>query len=358
MSRNYKFKNNIKDIEKFSFSKLSTYDHCPYSYYLTYIKKIRGKDTIYGIMGTASHENAQDLVEKKIDNEEAVERFLNSLEEAENILEMRFPTDKTRGTYTECVSNFLENYNPNYKEFDIEKGFDTLIGETQTLVYGFIDLIIHKENGKIDVVDYKTSSDFSKKDFEKKKMQLLIYAKALQEEGYQIDRLYFNMLKYCKISWQEINSKKQVVDKSTKCERNAIGDKLKAVSKRLLKKEGLDDIEIDMRIENQIKNNEIDELIADKFTITDYEVDVELNEKSLQEMGQWIDNIVLQIKQNKDLESNYSCVKLDKGSEFFCNMLCGKECKYFEEYKNNNENSYKNRKKKEKEEIEDEEELL
>jgi hypothetical protein len=189
-------------------------------------------------------------------------------------------------------------------------------------------------------------------------MQLLLYAKALIEEGYKINRLYFNMLKYCSITWQEIDSKKKLVDKSTKCERNSIGDKLKAVAKRLLKKEGLDETEIEIRIENQIKTNEIDELIRDKFTITDYEVDVELTNESLKEMENWIDEIVNNINKSGKDEINYPCVKLDKGSEFFCNMLCGKECKYFDDYKNNNSNSYKNRKQKTKEEDEYLDDLL
>lgn len=358
MSRNYNLKKEHEGLPKFSFSKLSTYEHCPYSYFLTYIKHIRGRDSIYGVAGTSAHECSQDLVEGKIDNKQAVIRFLEEMDEAINVLGLKFPTEKSGITYKQCVKEFLEQYNPQCKEFDIEKGFDVLIGETKTLVYGFIDLIEHREDGSLDVIDYKTSSDFSKKEFVFKKMQLLVYAKALIEEGYKINRLYFNMLKYCNISWQEINSKKELVDKSTKAERNAVGDKLKAVVKRMLKKEGLDDIEIEMRIANQINNNIIDDLVEDRFTITDYEVDVELSKDSLLEMETWIDQIINNINKNGEDEENYPCVKLDKSSEFFCNMLCGKECKHFELYKNNNGNSYKNRKKKDKEEDEDLDDLI
>lgn len=341
MSRNYEFKKEHKNLKRYSFSKLSTYKHCPYGYYLTYIMKIRGKDSIYGIAGTSAHEASQDIVEGKINNIQAANRFNKELDEAINVLGMKFPTEKSNKTYKECVTDFLLKYNPKYNKYDIEKGFDVLIGGNKTLVYGFIDLIIHNEDNSIDVVDYKTSSDFTKKDFESKKMQLLVYAKALQEDGYKINRLYFNMLKYTRITWTE-NDK----IKSTKAERNAVGDKLKNVAKRMLKKEGLDDTDIDIRINEMIDNNTIDELIADRFTLSDYEVDVELSEENIKEMEEWVDNIISEISKKGTKESNYPSVKIDKSSEFFCNMLCGKDCRYFNEYKNNDNNSYKNRKKK------------
>lgn len=355
-NRKYTFRNNTEGKEKFSFSKLSSFEHCPYGYYLTYKKHIRGRDSIYSSLGTEAHECSQDLVENKINNETAVERFLTTLQDSQEVLGLKFPTPKSSITYEECISHFLENYHPKHKKFEIEKGFDTLLGKNQTLVWGFIDLIIHNEDGTLDVVDYKTSSEFTKKDFVHKKMQLLLYAKSLIEEGYKINRLYFNMLKYCTITWTEINSKKQLVEKSTKSERNGIGFKLKSVAKRLLKKEGLDETDIDIRVENMIKTNEIDELIADRFKISDYEVNVELNEDSIRELEEWADNITDKIKKCGEDENNYKCVELNRGSEFFCNMLCGKDCKYFDEYKNNNNNSWKNRKKKgnkEKEEFED-----
>jgi hypothetical protein len=166
------------------------------------------------------------------------------------------------------------------------------------------------------------------------------------------------MLKYCKIEWQEINSKKQLVDKSTKCERNIIGDKLKATARRLLKKEGLDELEIENRVNHMIETNIIDELIVDRFTISDYEVDVEYSDESIQEMEEWVDNIINEINKNGKSKNYYKCVELNKGSEFFCSMLCNKPCKYFEDYKNNNKNSYRNRKKKEKQEDDELDDLL
>lgn len=358
MERNYQFRNNKEGKNIFSFSKLMTFETCPYSYYLQYIKHIKGKDSIYGIMGEQCHESAQDLVRGKINNDEALERFETALEDSIDVLGLKFPTEKSGDNFKECMSEFLEHYKPNHDKYDIEKGFDVVMRDGKTLILGFIDLIIYNKDGTIDVVDYKTSSKFSKKDFQHKKMQLLIYAKSLLEEGYKINRLYFNMMKYCTISWDEINSKKQLVHKSTMSERNGIGLKLKSVAKRLLKKQGLDENDIELRVDRMIETNTIDDLIADKFTISDYEVDVELSEETLEEMEQWVESIVNKTEELGNDESNFKPIEIKKGSDFFCQNLCGKGCKYFKEYSENDANSYKNRKKKEKEEDDDLDDLL
>ena len=348
MGRDYKFRNDKTGKEVFSFSKLSTFCTCNYSYYLSYIKHVKSKDSIYGKMGTIAHECSQDLVEGKIDNDEAIDKFETNLDDAINVLDLRFPTEKSGENFQECIVHFLENYKPDIKKYDIEKGFDVLIGNTKTLVMGFIDLIIYNDDGTVDVVDYKTSSKFNKHDFEKKKMQLIIYAKSLMEEGYKINRLYFNMLKYCTIKWDEINSKKQLVHKSTMCERNKIGDKLKAVSKRLLKKKS--------KVNKMIQTNEIDEELKDVFEIVDYEVDVDFSEQSIKEMENWIDDIINTINSFGKEEENYKHTDIKKSS-MFCKSLCGKDCKYYKEYESNDKTSYRNKKKieieKEDEEFDD-----
>lgn len=353
MGRDYKFKNYKDGMEKFSFSKLTTFEHCPYSYYLTYIKGIRGKDNIYGNAGTSAHECSQDIVMRKINNYTAVKRFKNEIEEAENILGLKFPTEKSGISYKECIYDFLSKYKPNYDKYEIEKGFDVLIGEENTLIWGFIDLIIHNKDGSLDVVDYKTSSEFTKKDFEVKRMQLLIYAKALIDEGFVINRLYFNMLKYCTVRWEE-NGK----IKTTKTERNKIGNKLKIVSKRLLKKKGFDELDIECKVSEMIKTNLIDEDLIDEFEILDYEVDVELNNETLKEMEKWVDSIVSQINQRGKCEKKYNNIKINKSSEFYCKMLCGKPCHYLDTYLEKDSNSYVNRKRREKEEDDELDDLL
>ncbi|EGT3606862.1 RecB family exonuclease (plasmid) [Clostridium perfringens] len=362
MGRNYELKEENKGLPVYSFSKLSTYHHCKYAYFLQYIKKIKGRQNVYGATGESAHNASQDLVKGLINNDEAYDRFMTELEETLDILGLNFPTEKSATNYKECVGDFILRYNPKHDKYDIERGFDIKVGDSNSVMLGFIDLIYWNEDGSIDVVDYKTSSLFSKKDFEEKKMQLLAYAYALKKEGFRINRLYFNMLKYCYIEWDEINSKKQLVHKTLKSDRNTIGEKFKNSAKRLFKKLGIDDIESEMRIEKMIKTNILDDELVEnhKIKITDYYVDVPFDDKDIEEFITWFQDTVKDINErciNLDKENpediNFPPINIDKGSEFFCNILCGQNCKYFNEYKNGNKNSYKNRKKQEQiEEIE------
>lgn len=201
MARIYELKKENQGLPVYSFSKLSTYNHCKYAYFLQYIKHIKGRQNVYGATGESAHNACQDLVRGNINNDAAYDRFILELEDTLELLGLKFPTEKSEINYKECVSDFILRYQPKHSKYDIERGFDVVVGNSKSIMIGFIDLIYWNKDGSIDVVDYKTSSLFSKKDFKEKKMQLLAYAYALQKEGFKINRLYFNMLKYCNIEW-------------------------------------------------------------------------------------------------------------------------------------------------------------
>lgn len=351
MSRDYKIHKENEGYPVYSFSKLSTYRHCKYAYFLQYIKKIRSKDNIYGILGTEVHEVAQDLVKGLITNKQAHKRFLDELNNVTEIYGLKFSSDKIYKNYKECMEHFILSYKPNHSKYEIERGFDVKVADSKAVMLGFIDLIYWNEDGTIDVVDYKTSSKFSKKDFQDKKMQLLAYAYALKQEGFKINKLYFNMIKYCKIEWTEVNSKKQKVTKTLQADRNTIGIKFQNVAKRLFKKMGVDETLSEIYIENMIKNNKINEQLIKEYgiIIKDFNVEVPCEEDDIQEFVDWFKETVNNMNIDFD-KNNFEPCKIDKGSEFYCNLLCGLDCQYLNNYKNKNENSYTNRKKVELEE--------
>lgn len=184
--------------EKYSFSRLTTYHQCPHSYYLTYVKNpsTPRHDNIYSFMGSEVHELLEKMQQEIISNDEAKEIFLEKLAEAD-MIGHKFMTDNTKKKFTENLLRYFESYKPikgvesyieEYFELDIE-------GITMR---GYIDLYTITDDKYIDIYDYKTSSKFSKKDLEIKKLQLIIYAIALREKypNHIIRGLYFDMLKY------------------------------------------------------------------------------------------------------------------------------------------------------------------
>lgn len=180
--------------EKYSFSRLETFHNCRRLYYYNYIQKNRSGDNIYSFLGTITHELTQAMIQKQITNEEAVVSFKEAIDDAE-MLDLPWMSENVKNKYVDCITHFLENYNPienntirieDYVELEV-KGI---------IMRGYID-IWYRIGNTIYIIDLKTSTKFSKKDLPKKSRQLLFYALALGDKypDYNIV-LQFNMLKY------------------------------------------------------------------------------------------------------------------------------------------------------------------
>jgi len=178
----------------YSFSRLETFLNCRRSYFYTYILGQRGGENIYSFLGTICHTLAQDMIEGKESNENAVDKFVQAVDDAD-ILCLEWISEKVKNNYKECIIHFFENYIPEVmKNYKIEEYFEVDINGV--MMKGYIDLWYFK-NGEIHICDLKTSSKYSKKDLLKKQRQLYLYAYALNKQ-YPNNKinLYFNMLKY------------------------------------------------------------------------------------------------------------------------------------------------------------------
>lgn len=153
------------------------------------------KDNIYSLMGSTVHELLEELQQEKITIDTAKATFKERLKDAK-IMGHKFMTDNTEKKFVNNIYGYFNKYSPIKDcEYFIEEYFETVI--EGVIMRGYIDL--YTIDGEwIDVYDYKTSSKFSKKDLETKKLQLIIYAIALQEKypDKKIRGLYFDMLKY------------------------------------------------------------------------------------------------------------------------------------------------------------------
>lgn len=71
-------------------------------------------------------------------------------------------------------------------------------------------MIIHNIDGTVTVIDYKTSSKYSGQDLKKNANQLLLYAIALEQEGYVVREVSWLMLKYCTVAGKRNGSTKTI----------------------------------------------------------------------------------------------------------------------------------------------------
>lgn len=318
-----------------SYSRLSTFNNCEWEFYLSYILHKPKRNNIYGFIGGETHDIVQSMQQGKMTKEEGLKRFLNKIDELK-MFDYSFPTEKVEKNFVECVSHYIKHFEPiTYKKQDIEIGYDIYCGKTNTLVLGFIDLLIHNSNdNEVIIYDYKTSSKYSKVDFNKHKLQLLGYAKGvINQYNLKPIKTAFDMLKYCNIKY--INNKNK--EKQYSCvDRNKIGSKMRKETEKLL--EGRDDI--DLILDEFEKTNEIPEILKDKIKIENYYKEVDVSELNL--FDEFVDNTIEKINK-KNNANDYKPKYITERTSFYCNILCGQRnnCKYYKYFLDHDLNNLK-----------------
>lgn len=183
--------------KRYSYSKLTTFRQCEFQYLSSYELRQESDENIYGLAGTTVHNIIEDIQEKKITNEEGLMRFDEEMEMHE-ILGYTFTSEKTKNNFIESIRHFIKYFKPIDKgKVEVEKDFVADFDGHE--VIGFIDILIHNEDGTVSIVDLKTSSKYSKKAIEEHCNQLLIYAIAMEQQGFTVKDVSWNMMKYSMI---------------------------------------------------------------------------------------------------------------------------------------------------------------
>lgn len=147
----------IIDDMNWSFSRLQSYRTCPYSWYLQYIKKAKGKQNAFAEYGTLVHETLE-----KYSKGELLDFMLADYykENFDKVITYNFPPNKyvdLRQSYFEKGINYLENFQGfnTYKEIlGVEKEVKFNIGKYKFI--GYIDLLVKDENDNLQVIDHKS----------------------------------------------------------------------------------------------------------------------------------------------------------------------------------------------------------
>ena len=273
-----------------SFSKLSSYHNCAYAWYLTYVLHEKGEDNVYGVLGNSIHDCLESMCKDEMTIEEAKEKFKQDYDMCK-FLGMNFPTENTEKKYIYDIEHAFDFFEKpkgrleeeRYIEFEIEnKKFR-----------GYVDLIIFDDEKKtIQVLDWKSSSKFSKKDLESHKVfQLILYSMYLEKEypDYKILNPVFYMLKYARV-------KNDVTGRESIRERIDIDDTIHEV-------------------------------------LEPYIVEVQYNDNMKDKLKQYINEVTLDIAFNDEEEESdwYPTAEELRNNSFYCKFLCAhnKTCKFY-----------------------------
>ena len=145
-----------------SFSRINSYEMCPYSWYLTYIEHAPEIDNFYSAYGTLCHE----ILEKGFKNGiifngsvqnsalcEYINRYFTEVSPYTNN-----PSTKMKYFNSGCdfFKSDLSNWLSGFEILGVEKEAKFKIGKNNFI--GYIDLLVRDvQTGKIVIVDHKTS---------------------------------------------------------------------------------------------------------------------------------------------------------------------------------------------------------
>jgi ATP-dependent helicase/DNAse subunit B len=317
----------------YSISRLLSFNNCKHGYHLNYNLRKKGTPNIYSAMGTKVHDMLELMQFGKLTNEDAVMQFRGALFENIDIMGYKFASEKIQTNFVNSVEHCLRSYKPiPCKNFKSELEFFTEIGGA--VLVGYIDAVVLNEDNTLEVIDYKTSSKYTKANLDEHGMQLIVYALAIEQEfGAKISKVKWNMLKYCNVDWRGVS-----VDKHGFYLRSELVMKLRNELKRMLRKSGMTEEEIIMNLDIAEAKNDLSVLpeeIVKNFHISEGYVEYEITEENRKSLVKFISDTVTDIEsRNPSDESHWIATPVSKDNSFFCGTLCDHKanCSAYKEY--------------------------
>lgn len=210
-----KFIQDLKDVERYSFSKLSCIYQCPYCYDLYYNKKVKGEGNGFADCGSLVHSILERYFKGELLQFELSDTFLSEFDEVvSDGVQLKFNENFERNMtdkYKEQCTEYLTNFD-GFDGLDVissEENFNMLveINGKKIILNGFIDAIAKDENGEYYVIDHKSKASWAnKKELKKYARQLYIYAYYIKYKyGKFPKQLWFNMFRANKIEKIDFN---------------------------------------------------------------------------------------------------------------------------------------------------------
>lgn len=331
----------------YSISRLDCINRCPYEAYLTYVKHEKGEQNIYALLGTRIHDVLEQIMNNEATESDLLPAMTEELDDAA-LFGYEFPKDSKgndtiRNGWIANMTNFCETYRaPKRGTFKTEE-FVLYKTPNNHYVQGYLDLQKLMRNDIISIFDYKTSTLYKGDDLKEHGRQLVLYALAKEQEGFQVRSVNWIFLKYVEIT---LNGKKTARSKEKTeikkvCERRKIGQELSRFVADDLRDLGYGELDIQDICESLEETNKVKMLpeeIKDLYRIVPYVCNYELTDELRRECIDYIDGTIDRWESMTEYPPKDFAIASKTGKvkedTFFCSQLCGhnKKCPYIKAY--------------------------
>ncbi len=171
-----------------SFSRVESYEDCPYRWYLKYIRKCPDRDKFYSSYGTFMHKLIEKYYNKEITKSQMVTTFLRDFKK--EVKGFR-PKASTLEKFINGAVEYLTNFEPfPYEMIAVEKKVEFDLNGKKFI--GYIDFLGKDTDGNIVIIDNKSRDlkprsgrakpTLRDKELDEILRQLYIYAVAIEKE--------------------------------------------------------------------------------------------------------------------------------------------------------------------------------
>lgn len=193
----------ILDDMVWSFSRLKSYEYCPYSWYLNYIEKLDGYSSFYAENGKLMHRVLEGITNGTLSIYDAPSFYLEEFENIPHTVRQNIIDN----TYDKCMDYLMtidDSVLDGYHVVGSEIKVNYHVGIYNFV--GYIDLLLRDEEDNLIIVDHKSTDSFLKKNgeprantkelYEGYKKQLYLYSLAVKQKfGKFPTKLVFNHFK-------------------------------------------------------------------------------------------------------------------------------------------------------------------
>lgn len=170
-----------------SYSRIASFDDCPYRFFLKYISRCKEIDKFYATYGSFMHKLIERYYRGELTKDEMLEEFLTGF--SENVRGVR-PQESTVLKYIKMGADYLRGFKPfDFNMIDVEKKVRFEIDGIPFI--GFIDYLGERD-GEYYIVDNKSRDmkprskrgrpTLKDKELDKMLRQLYIYSAAVKQE--------------------------------------------------------------------------------------------------------------------------------------------------------------------------------
>ena len=332
----------------YSISRLDCINRCTFEAYRTYVVGERGANNIYTVLGSTIHECLENIVKGEATEKDLLPAMEKDLENV-TLFGLEFPKDmksedSIRTNWIDDMTHFCKSYvSPKRKKLKAEE----LVTYTTPKGYklqGYIDLIWEQANNIVGVYDYKTSAMYNKEGMKEHGRQLVLYGLALEAQGYTVRSINWIFTKYVDVTYEGYKTvkSKSKTEITKSIERRKITKELEAPIIQDLKELGLDDIDIELKLDDFKNTGIIPEEVRNNYKIRPCVVEYEFSDNTKAECIDYIENTIesweaLSEEDKSNMHREFT--RTQKNGKvvndiYYCSCLCPHKanCPYFNDF--------------------------